>query len=845
MTNKELQIIFGALLHDVGKILMRAGVGIKNHSDLGTEYLDNLKKENNIPKEVCECAKYHHYSKLKNSNLVDDHIAYIVYEADNIAAGAERRDGDNDNAGFVKDLPLASVFNLIKEKTTDGYPLRSLNEKNRVNYPLDMNAVKADTSNYNELYQDFNVNLKNLEFDQNNINSLLELIESTMTYIPSSTKLNEVPDISLYDHVKLTAAISSCLLAYLEDNDIKSFKSFCMDNSNRENNAYLMVSGDISGVQDFIYTIASKGALKSLRARSFYLEIMLEHIADEILGELSLSRANLIYTGGGHFYLLLPNTEKAQRVVENAKMNINKWLYKRYSVNLYLELALVECSANDLMNPPNEDGKRDNRTGLIFKKLSNILSKNKLKRYGKAELEDMFSNSRDMHENIQEGRECTVCGSSSKQINEWKFANESNGDICNSCESLFNIGKKILEEECVIAITEQKPNCLYHSLPVIKEGQKRYMKILDTIKSNEKHDDLIRVYSKNRLSVGDNLATNLWIGDYVFSKGEKKITEFKQLSQLSQGIERIAVMRADVDDLGATFTNGFIKNDENNKYKYVTMSRYAALSRHLSLFFKRYIKNICKGETQGEGNVKFDRFYIGENPKTEQQKLVIVYSGGDDLFVVGAWDDVIDFAVDLRNSFKIYTSNKLTFSAGIGLFNAGFPISRMAMISQELEGAAKDNKDKDSIALFGENLTIKNLEDSSYSKSNKIFSHVYKWDEFKEKVRGEKLELFYDCFYFEQDQPVNGKVYAGNSFLYKMLSILEGESDRFQSKRNRINLAHLAYLIARHQPSKKDLAAFAKYEKIRESLYKWASNENDRKELLTAINLLVYLHRKK
>ena len=59
---------------------------------------------------------------------------------------------------------------------------------------------------------------------------------------------------------------------------------------------------DISGIQDFIYTINNKGALKGLRARSFYLEIMMEHLIDELLEKVELSRANLIYSGGGHAY---------------------------------------------------------------------------------------------------------------------------------------------------------------------------------------------------------------------------------------------------------------------------------------------------------------------------------------------------------------------------------------------------------------------------------------------------------------------------------------------------------------------------------------------------------------
>ena len=65
--------------------------------------------------------------------------------------------------------------------------------------------------------------------------------------------------------------------------------------------AFKLISGDISGIQNFIYTIPSKGALKSLRGRSFYLEILMEQIVDELLDALQLTRANLIYNGGGHF----------------------------------------------------------------------------------------------------------------------------------------------------------------------------------------------------------------------------------------------------------------------------------------------------------------------------------------------------------------------------------------------------------------------------------------------------------------------------------------------------------------------------------------------------------------
>ena len=57
---------------------------------------------------------------------------------------------------------------------------------------------------------------------------------------------------------------------------------------------FLLYSMDISGIQNFINSIGDKGALKGLRARSFYLEIMMEHIIDELLDKVTLSRTNLI-----------------------------------------------------------------------------------------------------------------------------------------------------------------------------------------------------------------------------------------------------------------------------------------------------------------------------------------------------------------------------------------------------------------------------------------------------------------------------------------------------------------------------------------------------------------------
>lgn len=57
---------------------------------------------------------------------------------------------------------------------------------------------------------------------------------------------------------------------------------------------------------------------------------------------------------------------------------------------------------------------------------------------------------------------------------------------------------------------------------------------------------------------------------------------FEELAEASNGVKRIGILRADVDNLGNTFVNGF--NRENGDCMYTTLSRTASLSRQLSLF---------------------------------------------------------------------------------------------------------------------------------------------------------------------------------------------------------------------------------------------------------------------
>ena len=76
--------------------------------------------------------------------------------------------------------------------------------------------------------------------------------------------------------------------------------------------------------------------------------------------------------------------------------------------------------------------------------------------------------------------------------------------------------------------------------------------------------------------------------------------------------------------------------------------------------------------------------------------LNIIYAGGDDLFIVGRWDKVIDFAElihkEVENApfnINIEEDDKIHISGGIAIVKSTFPIAKAADLAGEAEYFAK------------------------------------------------------------------------------------------------------------------------------------------------------------
>lgn len=767
--------------------------------------------------------------KICTEKIIDDFFSTIqennIYDIIKYASLVADNSYDEDDVACPKNIKtrkLGSVFNYFGDNDIGQerfYQIKRLDSLEKFNYPLDNKEI-GDEDDFKKVVNSFLLNINKQNIFNMGVIELLQILECDFSYIPYTSQGS--CDISLYIHSKITAAIASCMYQYFAAKNITDYKKFCFSKANaefRNEAAFLLISGDFSGIQSFIYTIPSKGALKSLRGRSFYLEILMENFIDEMLEALDLCRANLLYTGGGHFYVLAANTEKTRQTIEALKVKLNQWLLAKFGTQLYMAMGYAQCSANDLRS----SGTQRN----VFAAVSKELNKDKLCRYDADSLEQLFDSNSIYNKNMDKTRECSICHLSSTELQ--KVDNISEGYVCSTCAGLYELGGVLFQKEVFVILDTAVEN----SLEVFGSDKQLYLAVVNNKELEKYADHIVRIYSKNEAVTGKFISTRLWLADY-YSAGEKgEVLEFEKLAAAccdgQHGIKRLGVLRADVDNLGAAFIGGFVHQQAGEPEKYATLSRYADLSRDLGLFFKLTVDKLCKGELTGfDINDKQQPFSLFGLSKDKQRKVHVVYSGGDDMFIVGAWDELLELAVDIRRAFAKFTNSKLTFSAGLAMFTPSYPISKMAEITGMLESAAKDN-DKNSIALFG-------FDTEQYSNEEKLqCKHVYHWQDFTDKVCAEKLAFLIKHLGFANEQD---KLKAGMSMLYRLHSLIE------EAEKDQVNIARFAYTLGRMQPGdKKNLVLQQCYEEFSQQMYKWYINVTDRKQLFTAIDLLIYYRR--
>jgi CRISPR-associated protein Csm1 len=128
----------------------------------------------------------------------------------------------------------------------------------------------------------------------------------------------------------------------------------------------------------------------------------------------------------------------------------------------------------------------------------------------------------------------------------------------------------------------------------------------------------------------------------------------------------------------------------------------------------RYIKNpkVTKSfedfDTFSKGLDAFFSLHIAETMRKKFPHTYTVFGGGDDLFIVGAWDEVLALAREVHDRFANYVKHNLSISFSIALAKPSTPIAFMAEHTEELlEEAKAIDEEKDALSMFGETVKWK------------------------------------------------------------------------------------------------------------------------------------------
>ncbi|MBZ5857560.1 type III-A CRISPR-associated protein Cas10/Csm1 [Flavihumibacter profundi] len=600
---------------------------------------------------------------------------------------------------------LTSVFARLKTSVGEGkgdafYPARPLSIGDAVFPCTQEEAIRA--SNYKELWQGFLSELKwiNSSDPEAAVFSLFHLLKKYTSFLPALPAGNT--EISSFEASKITASLAHSLITYygahpeiLEPDPAQSWKL------KADFYPFLLVCGDISGIQAFLYNIANKSAAKSLKGRSFYIQLLADTIARELMTTCGANIYSIVYTAGGKFYLLLANTTGVKDALAAYQEKIEERLWAQFEGRLSVNIAHIAFTFNGAGLVSNDKPGEILTVGDLWKELAEKTSLAKRQRYRKL----MINQYESLFEAHGTGGNTRICAITGQELEgseavildepEVQSSDEATTFISRMVDEQIKLGRQLVGARSIAIAKEQlgkgfKPGLtnnwfisenMYNS-PDDAKGCISY-----SIDFNDKLDFLPGNNSSNNIGYGFRLYGGIRSATVKGIKRDELKT-FEELATIGEQQDRLGVLRMDVDNLGQLFMSGFPPERRS-------FAALATLSAALELFFSGHL-NVIRNMEKYRDNVN------------------IIYSGGDDVFAVGHWNLILDFAIETRNAFRRYVAGRddLTISGGIAIVRPKFPIAKAAELAGEAEDAAKMHViktgditfEKDSINLFGTSL---------------------------------------------------------------------------------------------------------------------------------------------
>ena len=665
--------VLASLFHDLGKIAQRAGAedcltpkmdgqllplapgGWYSHKHAWYTHGAILKLKSSLPEgfnaeTIARIAAAHH----NPSNAAEQ----LITEGDRISSGADRtlREIETEHKGSYIEQACLSIFSSVHFGDQKSIPETFLElgplEPDR-GYPKP--TFRNSRQSYNDIWNGLVKDLDSIH--TSDFEAYLAIADSALERwtwnIPSTTV--DQPDISLYDHMRTTVAFTSALYRYHEAQgsleNVQAIKSDAVP-------CFALLTGDLSGIQKYIFDLKStKYNAKILRSRSFLLRSLSESAIRMICREFKLTSFSCLSVAGGRFTLILPALPDISARVDRIRKLIELEFIHRFDGIIALNLSEPVLASRASLHQGEEGFTK------LFSSVMNATynAKQKKLQKGLAETGQVIHRHYEQIEAAlqSEGSICAICGAR---------ASVHDSSLCEGCDELIEAGTLL-------------PKSKY--LGVFKaQAKKQGLSLLDNEYLQIANSEQVFGNNKVVARIDSFEPGKAYVRlPYTVPMEDGQVKEFEKLAQESRGVPHLAMFKADLDNLGYVFSSGLGKQ--------LSASRYASLSRTLDYFFTVMVRHCI------ESDHRFKDIYT-------------VFSGGDDLCVIGPWNAIIDFSIEFHQRFELFTGSNpwLSVSGGISIVGKGLPVGRMAEEAEaELEKAKnypeRKKPKKNAISLFG------------------------------------------------------------------------------------------------------------------------------------------------
>ncbi|WP_374088517.1 type III-A CRISPR-associated protein Cas10/Csm1 [Methylomicrobium lacus] len=747
-------------------------------------------------------------------------LQWVIATADRVASGFDREEFERYNAAdegtatgknhyTARQLPLFEQIRLHRGAPQNHqyrYPLKPLSPSSifpvqAAGYESDDNA--AAQQEYHALWQGFTAALGQMPPSHRANWSLwldhFETLWGVYTQaIPAATAFNVRPDVSLYDHSRVTAALATALWRYHhERGDTGESAAEALQDPQKSwgENKFLLIQGDFFGIQDFIFASGGetgKRAAKLLRGRSFYVSLLTECAALKVLDALDLPSTSQVINAAGKFMIVAHDTPATREKLQQVQNALDAWFLEHSYGQAGVGLAWTEACCNDFRRNPvvgatptsRHDDSRSPYRKLIDK-LIRQMDVVKNRRFNLCvnpdapivieDFLDRFDNTKgvckiDGRSPATEPFEDVYIGGLAKDqidIGAW---------LAKPDKQRILITRDTLHMTSAVSI----PIFGYHISFTGSEADKgkfgleaktgNLLRAWDfSLPEKDPDRALWNGYARRNINAYVPIATEAdkleeaW-DKYIGIEEALEIGAAKTLNHLACsdriqenqgkwiGISALSTLKGDVDNLGLIFEKG-LGND-------ISFSKTAALSRQMNNFFTVYLPWFCR---------------------TEFKDSYTVFAGGDDFFLIGPWLSQIRLAGAMRQAFQRYVASnqEVHFSAGISTTKPGLPI---AQLGEMAEAALEEAK--------GHNPT-----DQKPAPKNAVccFNQCMAWDEFAELTGHRQMHL----------QRLSADNGLSTGYVYGLLNLIEMAEKVDQNPENALWHSYFAYRTARMLERKK------------------------------------------